>query len=135
MPKNTRLGGTSHDGVIPAPAPKAKPWTKADNGGTSSFGDLVAEGGTGGAVTVTVDCGDEPDTTATVTGADLVDDEGGEEPSPGSSSPTSSEEPTKKSAPSSTPNRLRARTTANPSKKTPKGTSDAPSTDGPTSSN
>lgn len=61
--------------------------------------------------------------------------EGGEEPSPGSSSPTSSEEPAKKSGNSSTPNRSRAQTTANRSKKTPKGTSTARSTDGPTSSN
>ncbi|GAA2360863.1 hypothetical protein Cme02nite_38220 [Catellatospora methionotrophica] len=141
MPKNTRLGGTSHDGVIPPPAPKVKPWAgrQTDDGtelrefpgtGVEMVGVEAAPDGSW-----TTLCSDDDSPTATVTGSHLTDDEGGEEPSPGSSTSTSSEQPETKSGNSSTRNPSRARSAANRSKTTPKANSAADSTAGPTSSN
>lgn len=70
--------------------------------------------------------GDEPETDE----ASEQDAEGGEESSPGSSSPTSTEKPPTSPETSETDRPKRARKTASPSAKAPTGSSTAPSTAG-----
>lgn len=121
MAKITRHGGAS-DKTLPVPEPETEAVVPAPDTG-------MGEGPGTGEPMQAVD-GDEVAGDGSGRALPPIEDEGGEESSPGSSSSASTEKPQPTSEPSSKPSQRRARKTASRSAKDQTENPSAPSTDG-----
>lgn len=125
MPKISKHGGPSHKGELRPTVPVVE--VRVDVSGDERLADLlrqVVQVEAGGTVTVS---GNDDTPTVEVTGSHLVtQDEGGEQPSPGSSSSASTPKPPTNSEQSKPARRKPARTMASRSGQDQTGSDSAP---------